>query len=362
MTYFIGLDVSQRFTAICIVDQDGNRVAEGKAITSPSDIHIWIAKRVNPCCIERVGLEAGSMSFWLYTGLTDMGMAMICIEAFQAAQLLKTQRNKTDKNDARGLAQIVRLGGSFLRTVTVRSQSNQELRTLLTMRQYMVSQKLSAQNSVTGVLKQYGLIIRRGSISAATFRDRILMTLVQAEERGIFLRDVVIPMLELFEYTCLQLDILTKQVEAAAKSAPICRRLMTVPGIGPIVALSFMTAVDNPFRFSNASDVGAYFGLTPRQYQSGDIDIRGNASRRGDIMTRSHLIQAATVLLVSTQKWCTLRAWGMKIAKKHGMGKARIALARKMSSILWLMWTREQDFNWTANAIPPQTAAGTTDI
>jgi transposase len=277
MACFIGLDVSQRSTAICVVDDDGNKIAEGKAITSPADIHAWITKRVDVCDVERIGLEAGSMSFWLYTGLADLGMPMICIEAFQAAQLLKTQRNKTDKNDARGLAQIVRLGGSVLRCVTVRSQSNQELRTLLTMRHYMVSQKLGVQNSLTGVMKQYGLIVRRGGISAATFRECVLMAL------------------------------------------------------------------------SHACDVGAYFGLTPRQYQSGEIDIRGNASRRGDIMTRSHLIQAATVMLTATNKWCTLRAWGMKIAKQHGLGKARVALARKLASVLWLMWTREQDFIWSRN-------------
>ncbi len=350
MDYFIGLDVSQRRTAICIVDVEGETVAEGTALTSPPDIHHWIAKHIDVGLVRRTGLEAGSMSFWLHTELAGMGLPMICLEAFQAAQLLKTQRNKTDRNDARGLAQIVRLGGRFLRSVEVRSKSSQEMRTLLTMRQYLVSQKVGLQNNMTGLLKQFGLIVRRGKLSAGTFRDGVLSTLSLAEERGVFLRDTIVPALDLYESICAQLSVLTKQVEVAARANAVCRRLMTMPGVGPIVALSYMTAIDDPTRFSQASDVGAYFGLTPRQYQSGEIDIRGNASRRGDIMTRCHLIQAATVLLTSTKKWCTLRAWGMKIARKNGLGKARIAVARKLSTLLWIMWVREQDFCWNTSS------------
>lgn len=228
MDYFIGLDVSQRRTAVCIVDVDGKVAVEGSTITSPSEIYRWIEKHIEIETVRRVGLEAGAMSFWLHTELAGQGLPMVCLEAFQAAQLLKTQRSKTDKNDARGLAQIIRLGGHFLRTVEVRSRSNQEMRMLLTMRQYMVSQKIGLQNSITGLLKQFGLIVRRGKISAGTFRDGVLSTLSLGEERGIMIRDIILPALDLHESVCVQLQMLTKQVEDAARSNDVCRRLMTI--------------------------------------------------------------------------------------------------------------------------------------
>jgi transposase len=358
MEYYIGLDVSQRQTAICIVDGKGERVKEGKALTLPSDIHAWITKHVEACTVVKVGLEAGAMSSWLYTELTKLGLPMICLEAYQAHLFLKTQRNKTDKNDARGLAQLVRMGGSFIRAVTIRSQANQEARALLTMRQHLVGQKISLENNITGTLKPFGLITPRGHACPTTFRERVCTTLCQANERGIAVGVAVTPLLDLYDNLCQQLAILTKQVTALAKANPICKRMMTAPGVGPIVALSFVTAIDDPRRFKTSSDVGAYFGLTPQQYQSGETDIMGNASRRGDIMTRCHLVQAATTLLASTKKWCALKVWGVKLAKKHGFSKARVAVARKLSIILCRMWIREQDFCWTT--IPINTpSAGT---
>jgi len=359
MDYYIGLDVSQQQTAICIINEKGEKVAEGKALTLPSDIHEWIKRHVELCRIVNVGLEAGAMSFWLHTELAKLGFPVVCLEAFQAAALLKTQRNKTDKNDARGLAQIVRMGGDFIREVVLRSQSSQETRTLLTMRQHLVEQKISLENNICGSLKPFGLVIPRGHACPKTFRKNVLATLVKADERGIAVREMVMPSLDLYEQFCKQLALLTRNVEALAKANPICRRLMTVPGIGPIVSLSFVTAVDDPGRFKNISDVGAYFGLTPRQSQSGESDVMGPTSRRGDTMTRSHLVQAATVLLCSTKKWCSLKAWGMKIAKKRGFRSARIAVARKLAVILCSLWLNEKEFCWTTGSAH-QELAGTT--
>lgn len=347
MEYYIGLDVSQRQTAICIVNGDGARVVEGKAFTDPAAIHAWVTKRVDLALIRKVGLEAGAMSAWLYTELSNLDFPMLCLEAFQAAEFLKAQRNKTDRNDARGLAQMVRMGGDFIKPVIIRSQSSQEARALLTMRQFLVGQKTSLENNIVGTLKPFGLIVPRGKLSAQTFRSRVLAVLDRADERSIRVRHAVMPSLDLYDSLRQQLALLTKDVEAIAKGNPVCRRLMTAPGVGPIVAVSFFTAVDNPKRFADPGDIGAYFGLTPRQYQSGETDIRGNTSRRGDVMTRSHLVQAATVLLISANNWCALKVWGMKLAKRHGFSKARVAVARKLAIILCKMWLREQDFCWT---------------
>jgi transposase len=347
MEYYIGLDVSQRQTSICIVDDLGASVKEGKALSEPSEIYFWITKHVDCKQVMKVGLEAGAISGWLYTELNKLGLPTLCLETFQAAEFLKAQRNKTDKNDARGLAQMVRMGKTFIKPVIIRSQASQEARALLRLRQFLVNQKVGLENNIAGTLKPFGLIVPRGHCCAKTFRGRVLTTLDRADERNILIRDTIMPSLDLYDDVCERIAVLGKKIETKAKADPVCRRLMTAPGVGPIVALSFATAVDNPKRFADPCDIGAYFGLTPRQYQSGEIDIRGKTSGRGDLMTRTHLVQAATTLMTSTKNWCALKVWGMKIAKRHGFSKARIAVARKLAIILCKMWLREQDFCWT---------------
>lgn len=347
MAYYIGLDVSQKQTSICVIDERGKVFAEGAALTRPTDITGWISNRVDIAEVAKVGLEAGNMSSWIYTGLVKASLPAVCLEAFQAHRFLSTQRNKTDKNDARGLAQLVRMGGEdFLKLVTVRSQASQEARALLAMREHLVVHKVSLENHISGVLKPFGLIIARGDVCAATFRDRVVEALCLAEDRGVHIRNTVLPSLDLYRTSCEQLAMLTKQVETLAHGDPICRRFMTVPGVGPIVALSFMTAVDYPERFKSSTDVGAYFGLTPRQFQSGQTDYQTGISKRGDPMVRKHLVIAATVLLTHTGKWCPLKAWGVKLAKKHGFSKARVAVARKLAILMHRMWLGKQDFQW----------------
>lgn len=231
---------------------------------------------------------------------------------------------------------------------------------LLTMRQHLVEQKVALENNITGSLKPFGLITPRGNACAKKFRENVLATLVMGDKRGVMVREMVMPSLDLYEDLRKQLDLLTKRVTALAKASPICCRMMTVPGVGPIVSLSFVTAVDDPKRFRHLCDVGAYFGLTPKQEQSGETDKMGSVSRRGDTMTRSHLVQAATVLLVSTKKWCPLKAWGMKIARRHGFVKARTAVARKLAILLCSLWLKEKDFCWTKEAVNQKLAEAIT--
>jgi transposase len=358
MKYYVGLDVSQKQTAVCIVEEKGKIIAEGKSLTRPTDIYDWLETRqIEFSSIVRIGLEAGALSGWLCTELTKLRLPMICLEAFQAHRFLKTCRNKTDKNDARSLAQLVRMGGEFIRPVIVRGRISQEDRMLLTMRQQLVQQKVGLENNITGSLKPFGLIVPRGCVAVKTFRERVMVALAKADELGLTLRDGIMPSLDLYEDLCRHLAILTRRVEAVSRDNPICRRLMTAPGVGPIVALSFVTAVDDPHRFSKNEDIGAYFGLTPRQFQSGDTDYKTDISRLGSTMTRTHLVQAATVLLISSRKWSTLRAWGMNIAKRRGINKARIAVARKLTVVLHRMWINEQDFRWTDRTATKELAA-----
>jgi transposase len=343
---YVGLDVSQKQTWICVTDDKGKVIVEGCSLTRASDIYGWLSNRVERTEITKIGLEAGNMSSWIYSGLTKLGLPVVCLEAFQAHRFLSTQRNKTDKNDARGLAQLTRMGEGFMKLVTVRSQGNQEARALLGMREHLVHQKVDLENHIAGILKPFGLVVPRGSIAPDTFRQRVIEALNAAEDHGVKIRSMLMPPLDLYRSACSQMSILTKQVEAMASDNPICRRLMTAPGVGPVIALSFYSAIDYPERFRKAEDVGAYFGLTPRQFQSGEMDYMTGISKRGDRMVRHHLVIAATVMMTSTKKWCPIKAWGVKIAKKHGFAKARVAVARKLAITLHKMWINGQDFQW----------------
>jgi len=350
MAYYVGLDISQKQTSICVVNGQGKVIAEGKTLTQADAIYSWLGDRVKIAEITKAGLEAGSLSNWLYTGLSKLGLPVVCLETFQAHQFLATQRNKTDKNDARGLAQLVRMGEDFLKLVSVRSRHNQEVRALLSTREHLVHEKVRLENHICGILKPFGLIVARGCLSTDTFCARVAEVIVNAEKSGIGLESMLMPVLELYRNVRKQLDALTKQTRTLAQSIPVCKRFMTVPGVGPIVALSFFCAVDRPERFKKSEDVGAYFGRTPKQYQSGESDFKLGVSKRGDSMVRRHLMAAAIVLLCSTKSWCSLKAWGIQLAKRQGLGKARVAVARKLAIILHRMWINDQDFRWTATA------------
>ena len=347
MNLHVGLDISQRKTAICVVNDKGKIVAEGSSLTLPTDIHGWLVnKQIDRTAVRGVCLEAGAMSSFVYKGLEAVGLPVVCVESFQAHQFLKAQRNKTDKNDARGLAQFMRMGGDYIRPVAVKDTIAQEDRMLLTLRQKYVKEKVAIENAITGVLKPFGIIVPRGSRSINSFCDAFAETIAKAENLGPTLREAVLQSLDAYRAINDMLAKVTKQIERIATEHPVCRRLMTAPGVGPIVALSFVTAIDTPHRFRKSQDVGAYLGLTPKKNQSGEMDIDGGISKFGSSMTRVHLVQAATVLLYHSKKWSTLRAWGMKIAKKRGYHIARIAVARKLAVILHRMWVDECDFRW----------------
>jgi transposase len=261
MKLYIGLDISQRKTAICIINDKGKRVAEGNSLTLPSDIHSWlIGKQINLNTIEGVCLEAGAMSSFIYKGLEKLGLPVICVEAYQAHQFLKSQRNKTDKNDARGLAQFVRIGGDYIRPVTIKDVIAQEDRMLLTLRQKYVREKIAIENAITGVLKPFGIIVPRGTRSIANFCDAYVETLAKDENIGPALREAALDSLEMYKTVNELLTKITRRIERVARQHPVCARLMTAPGVGPIVALSFMTAIDTPHRFRRSEDVASYLG------------------------------------------------------------------------------------------------------
>jgi transposase len=342
MKYFAGMDVSLEETAICVVDESGRIVKEGRAASEPQALCEALRKVDLP--LERIWLEACSLAAWLYDGIRAEGLPAICIETRQANAAMKTMPNKTDRNDARALAQIMRTG--WYRQVHVKSQQCRLWRSLLVARRTVLNEMRTIENVVRSILREAG--IKLGTPSRAAFADRV-RELTGADP---VIMALVEPLLAIIATMLRELGRLTKQVLNIARKEQVCRRLMGVPGVGPITALAFRATIDQPDRFRRSRDVGAHLGLTPARYQSGETDIQGKVSRCGDELARTALYEAAHSLLVLSKKWSSLRAWGMNVAKRRGMARARVAVARKLAVILHRMWSDATEFRFGKEAGP----------
>jgi transposase len=342
MKYFAGMDVSLEETAICVVDESGRIVKEGRAASEPQALCEALRKVDLP--LERIGLEACSLAAWLYDGIRAEGLPAICIETRQANAAMKTMPNKTDRNDARALAQIMRTG--WYRQVHVKSRQCRLWRSLLVARRTVLNEMRTIENVVRSILREAG--IKLGTPSRAAFADRV-RELTGADT---VIMALVEPLLAIMATMLREFGRLTKQVLNIARKEQVCRRLMGVPGVGPITALAFRATIDQPDRFRRSRDVGAHLGLTPARYQSGETDIQGKVSRCGDELARTALYEAAHSLLVLSKKWSSLRAWGMNVAKRRGMARARVAVARKLAVILHRMWSDATEFRFGKEAGP----------
>jgi transposase len=336
VTYFAGLDVSLEETAICVVDGTGRIAKEARAASEPAALIAALSK--TDVSLERIGLEACSLTAWLHDELRAAGWPAICIETRQANAAMKTMPNKTDRNDARALAQIMRTG--WYRQVDVKSRQCRLWRSLLVARRTVLNEMRSIENVVRAVLREAG--VKLGTPSRAAFAGRVR----ELAGNDVALRPLVEPLLAILATMLEQLAGLFKQILAIARDEEVCRRLMGVPGVGPITALAFRATVDRPERFRRSRDVGAHLGLTPARYQSGETGIQGKVSRGGDELARTALYEAAHTLLVRSKKWSSLRAWGMKVAKHRGMARARVAVARKLAVVLHRMWSDRAEFRF----------------
>jgi transposase len=336
VSYFVGLDVSLDETAICIVDDAGAIVREGKAETDPEAIVTWLSSTAVP--IERLGLEAGPLSPWLCEGLRVVGLPAVCIETRRMKGATAVMAVKTDRNDARAIAQAMRVG--WFTAVHVKTVESQELRLLLTNRKTLQTGRVALENEVRGTLKAFGLKV--GRVSAAAFEARVI-ELTADHPR---LQAMVRPVLAARRALRLQFDALHVMVLEAVKAHAACRLLLTVPGVGAVTALTFATAIDDPARFVRSRDVGAHLGLTPRKYASGEVDRNGAISKSGDHLAREALFVAAHSLLTRVTRWSTLKAWGTAITKRRGLRRATVAVARKLAVILHRMWADGSEFRW----------------
>jgi transposase len=334
--HYVGLDVSLETTSICIIDHGGAAVWRGKCSTEPEAIRQ--AVRDHAPALVRVGLETGQLSNWLTLQLRKQGLPVVCLDARHAKAALSMQVNKTDANDAHGLAQVVRTG--WFREVAIKSMDAQALRMLMVARAQLVSQRQAIANNIRGLLKTFGFVIARGSKGPFATRVREVV----ADNTTLVV--IIEPLLLAWQALREQVAVLDQQVNLRAKTDKAARRLMTIPGVGVIVASAYIAVIDDPNRFKRATSVGAYLGLTPRRYQSGEVDKPGKISKCGDGLLRSYLFEAANVLLSRHPRSSKLKTWGLGLASRIGMRRAKVAVARKLAVIMHRVWKDDRDFDW----------------
>lgn len=340
MTQFVGLDVSDKHTSVSIVDAGGKQIWRGRVKTDPQEIARIVAVRAPEA--ERIGFETGPLSTWLWHCLTGLGLPVICMDARHAKAGLAVQINKTDDNDALGLAQLVRAG--WYREVKVKSLPSHMLRGALGARAQLVSGRVQINTTIRGLLKNLGVFVNPGR------RQTFDAAVEEAIADKPILLTMVAPLLAAWRSLTEQIRAYDAMVRRHAMSNDATKRLMTVPGVGPIVAVAFASMVDDPTRFAKSKSIGAYLGLTPKRFQSGDKDVTGCISRTGDTLVRSYLFEAANVLMTRTQRWSALKAWGVKLARRIGVNRTKAAVARKLAVVMHRMLATGSDFQWSKEA------------
>ena len=334
MEHYAGIDVSLDSSSVCVVDASGRIVREAKIASEPAALIAWF--REIGLAMARIGLEAGPLSQWLYAAMREAGLAVELLETRHVRDAFKAMPVKTDRKDARGIAQLMRLG--WFRSVHCKSLPAQETRALLTARKLVQSKHHDTEMSLRGILRGFGLKV--GKTSQRTFASRV-HELVAGHPTLLLVAEALLAARAVLGE---QLSKLEKRVRSLARHDRRVRRLMSAPGVGAVVALTFVAAIDDPARFRSSKAVGAHFGLTPKKYQSGETDMTGRISKIGDAGVRTMLYEAANVIMTKPVKGSLLKSWAMRLALRAGMRKAKVALARKLAVVLHRMLADDTEF------------------
>ncbi len=340
MEHYAGIDVSLEQSSVCVVDASGRIVREARVASDPDSLITWFGEIDIP--ITRAGLEAGPLSQWLYAALRDAGLAVELLETRHVRDAFKAMPVKTDRKDARGIAQLMRLG--WFRPVHCKSLPAQEARVLLTARKLLQTKHHDVEMSLRGVLRGFGLKV--GPTTTRSFPGRI-RELVEGHPTLMAIGEALLSARKVLGEELRKLE---RRLRTLAREDDRTRLLMTTPGVGVIVALTFAAAVDDPGRFRSSKAVGAHFGLTPRKYQSGETDVTGRISKIGDASVRTALYEAANVILTRPVKGSALKSWAARLAARSGLRKAKVALARKLAVVLHSMLASGRPFapEWAA--------------
>jgi transposase len=340
MNHYAGIDVSLESSSLCVVDWQGRIVREGKVASEPAALIGWFSSLGFE--VERIGLEAGPLSQWLFAAMREAGLAVELLETRHVRNAFKTMPVKTDRKDAHGIAELIRMG--WFRPVHCKSMSAQETRAMLTARKLVQSKLHDVEMSLRGILRGFGLKVGKTTPTGFAGRINELVTghssLQVLAEALLRVRAVLLKEFNGFE----------KRVRTMARHDARAQLLMSAPGVGAIVSLTYASAIDDPGRFRSSKRVGAHFGLTPKKYQSGETDITGRISKIGDSAVRTALYEAAHIILTRPIKGSALKRWAARLAKRAGMQKAKVALARKLAVIMHRMLVDGTTFDFAAAA------------
>jgi transposase len=340
LDHYVGIDVSLKLSSVCVVDATGRVVRETKLASEPEALVGFL--RQLGLTIAAVGLEAGPLSQWLYDGLRAAGYEAVLLETRHVKAALSAMVIKTDRRDARGIAQLLRMG--WFRPVHRKSPPSQKIRALLAARKQLQTKAVDLEQALRGLLRGFGLKV--GDVSRGGLAARVR----ELAAGHAMLERIVEPLLVARETLWREFAKLHREVLVIVRADEACRRMMTVPGVGALVSLTFRAAVDDPSRFTKSKAVGAFFGLTPKRYQSGEVDVTGGITRVGDASVRTALYEAANVLLSRVTRFSTLKRWAVEVAKRRGMRRAKVALARKLATVLHRIWADGTEFIWGKEA------------
>ena len=343
MSYYAGIDVSLEQSSVCVLDGEGKIIREAKVASEPEALIAWFGSL--GLAMTRIGLEAGPLSQWLFAAMKQAGLPVELLETRHVRNAFKTMPVKTDRKDARGIAELMRMG--WFRPVHCKSISAQETRAILTTRTLIEAKLRDVEMSLRG-LRGFGLKV--GKTTPTNFAERI-KELVSEHSN---LQVIADALLAVREVLLREFRSFEKRVRTMARHDERARLLMTTTGVGAVISLTYAAAIDDPARFKSSKQVGAHYGITPKRYQSGEIDYTGRISKIGDKSVRTALYQAAHIILTRPVKASALKSWAMQLAKRIGMAKAKVALARKLAVILHRMLVEGKPFD---HKLPNQVAA-----
>jgi transposase len=335
MKHYIGLDVSMKRTFICIINEQGKIIHEGSENTDPHLIVDYLSKLSFEGMI--IGFESGSLTPYLLAGFKERAIEAVCMDARKLSPILALKVNKTDKNDARGIAEALRSG--MYTPVHCKPEESINRAILLTSRRALVEQQTHLKNTVRGLLKSYG--IRLGAVSAKKFSIAVMKRIDNCQKVVIL---SIKCLLDAFDKLVEEIGKIDKKMLEIVSLDKEVQRFMTAPGVGPVTALTYKAEIFDASRFKKSRSVGAYIGMTPTQYASGETQRQGKTSKCGSKELRSLLVEAGIVILTRSKKWSKLKAWGLKIMRKKGLKKAAVAVGRKLAVIMHRMMLEEKDF------------------
>jgi len=340
MNHYAGIDVSLKDSSVCVADANGKIVRESTVASEPEALITWFSEL--GFAVTRIGLEAGPLSQWLYAAMQKAGLAVELLETRHVRDAFKAMPVKTDRKDAQGIAQLMRLG--WFRPVHCKSIEAQETRAILSARKLVQSKLHDVEMSLRGTLRGFGLKVGK------TTPNRFAARIKELVEEHPTLRIIATSLLAVHAALLREFKVFEKQIRIMARDDERARLLMSTPGVGVLVALTYVSAIDDPGRFTSSKRAGAHFGLTPKKYQSGETDITGRISKIGDKGVRTALYEAANIILTKPVKGSALKSWAARLAKRAGMKKAKVALARKLAVIMHRMLVDKTPFNPAAAA------------